>query len=149
GGACLYIFRWALECHLQRSAAIFPDRGGVFSAELSRPEECGWLGGAEGGNRPELHAFLGGAGPCADQTAGGCMVWSGHGRGLCAFVWILVHGFFGGAARHGGEVHERGAADTADWCVPEDAVSVSGDLAGLDCRGASYAAGEAPRQLEH
>ena len=42
----------------------------------------------------------------------------GGGPGLCAVVWLLVHGFSGGAARHGGGIHVGRAAHAPDRGVP-------------------------------
>ena len=56
------------------------------------------------------------------------------GLGLCAFLWLLVHGLSGCSARDGGRIHVGCTADSADRRIPEDFHAVYRDSAG-DRRG--------------
>src|ERR1043166_6124783 len=69
------------------------------------------------------------------------MVRPGPGPGVRALVLLLVYGFPGGAARHGGEFDECGPAHALDRRGAEDAVSVSRDFAGADRNCVAHAAG--------
>ena len=67
----------------------------------------------------------------ASQNPMGVEVFGHGGRAwFRALVRILVHGFSGGAARHGRRIHVRRAAHAADRRFPEDVHSVHRDRAG-------------------
>ena len=129
--------------HLQRGSAVFPDRRRLPAAGLAGPEERRRLERAQSQSGPVLHALLAGHEQCAHQPAGRGVVRPDHGAGLCAFVWLLVHGFSGHPARHGRQLHEFGTPHAADRGLSQDALSVPGHSAGTDCDCASDAeAGE-------
>ena len=113
---------------------------GFLAAGLAGSEECWRVEWTESHSspRPTLHSWQG-MGNRAHESAGSGMVRAGDGLGLRALVRLLVHGFPGDSARHGGGFDERGAPHAADRGVSEDGVSVSGDSAGADRDRAAHA----------
>jgi len=80
---------------------FFLDRRWIFTPGLSWTEKRRWLDRTQSQPRSFLHSLLGGYGKRAHQPAWRRMVRSHYGAGICAFVWILVHGFPGHTTRDG------------------------------------------------
>ncbi len=98
----------------------------------------GWTGLKATLDPAYTHSWLG-MSKRAHQPPGRGMVRPDHGAGLRAVVRILVYGFSGHSARHGGQFHEFRALYAADRRLPQNAFSFPGHPAGIDCDRAAHA----------
>ena len=80
--AGVHVARRIDERDLQRSAAIFPDRGRVSAACVPGTEKRGRMERVEGAAAGRVHAFVAGNEQRAHKPAGHGMVWVGDGLGF-------------------------------------------------------------------
>ena len=132
--AGLHLPRRAYQRHLQRGAAVLPDRRGISAAGLHRPAQRRRMAGHRADPAGQHGALVARHGPRQHQSSGGGVVWPGDGAWLRAVVRLLVHGLPGDPARHGGGLAGISPARSADRRDPEDVFSVPCHPAGADRR---------------
>jgi hypothetical protein len=128
----LHLARRPDQRHLQRGAAVLPDRRRVSCRWSISASRRGRMARLKAKRCPATCPLLAGHGARPHQPAGRGMVRPGDGPGLRALVRLLVHQLSRRPARHGRRLHERRAPHAADRRLAQDALSVPGHPAGTD-----------------